>query len=76
MEAHKEALERVKQMEKPTITPVIAAQVMGCDPQFIRVAARDCPSMLGFPVVRIGTRTKIPRVPFIRFLEGKEASGG
>ena len=54
------------------ITPAIAAQVLGCDPAYIRVAARDAPEQLGFPVVRIGRRTKIPREAFVRYMEGGE----
>ena len=63
-------LNDVKNMDRDFITPAIAAQVLGCDPNYIRVAARDCPETLGFPISRIGTRTKIPRVAFIRFMEG------
>lgn len=65
-----EALAELKKMDKPMITPAQAAPVLGCDPLFIRVAARDCPEKLGFPVFRCGNRTKIPRIPFIRFVEG------
>ena len=73
MERHYEALDAIKAIEKPTITPVLAAQVIGCDPHFIRVAARQKPEMLGFPVIVVGTRTKIPRIPFIRYIEGQSA---
>lgn len=63
------ALEEVRAWDKPVITPAEAAKVLGCDPHYIRVAARQCPEALGFPVILIGTRTKIPRLPFIHFLE-------
>ena len=64
-------LEDIKAMPGEIITPDIAAQILGCDPQFIRVAARDCPEILGFPVLRIGRRTKIPKRPFVQFFEGR-----
>lgn len=70
MDRHSEALDAIKGSEKPTITPALAAQVIGCDPHYIRVAARQKPEQLGFPVIVVGTRTKIPRIPFIRFVEG------
>lgn len=70
MEKHQEALEQIKAMDKTMITPALAAQVIGCDPHFIRVAARTRPELLGFPAVVVGTRTKIPRLPFIRYVEG------
>lgn len=63
-------LEDVRRMDKDTITPAVAAQVLGCDPQWIRVAAREDKSLLGFPVVIIKSRTKIPRLAFIRYMEG------
>lgn len=63
-------LDDLKQLDCDTITPAVAAQVLGCDPQWIRVAARQDKSLLGFPVVIIRSRTKIPRLAFIRFMEG------
>lgn len=64
-------LEDVKAMDTDIITPAIAAQVLQCDPHWIRLAARQHPEWLGFPVVIISSRTKIPRIPFIKFMEGK-----
>ena len=64
-------LDDVKQMDADTITPAVAAQVLGCNPQWIRVAARQDKSLLGFPVVIIRSRVKIPRLAFIRFMEGE-----
>lgn len=63
-------LDDIRRMDRAVITPAIAAQVLGCDPAYIRVAARDAPEQLGFPVVRIGSRTKIPREAFVRYMEG------
>lgn len=65
-------LDHIKAMECETITPAVAAAVIGCDPQAIRIAAHTEPESLGFPVVVMGTRTRIPRRAFIRFME----SGG
>nr|DAQ52686.1 MAG TPA: excisionase [Caudoviricetes sp.] len=58
----------IQAANKPYLTPVEVAEVLECDPQAIRLAARDNPGQLGFPVVRVGKRTKIPRIPFLRFL--------
>lgn len=63
-------LEDVKAMKDDVITPAVAAQVLRCDPHWIRLAARQHPEWLGFPVVIIKNRTKIPRVSFIKFMEG------
>lgn len=70
MERHAEALEALKTLDKIMITPAEAAPVIGCDPHWIRLMARSTPEKLGFPVTVVGTRTKIPRIPFIRFVEG------
>ena len=63
-------LNDIRAMDQETITPAVAAQVIGCDPNYIRVAARQAPHLLGFPIIRIGSRTKIPRMAFIRYMEG------
>jgi len=56
------------------LTPVQAAPYLGVNPHQIRWQAEREPEKLGFPVVRIGRRTKIPRVPFISFLRGDYGS--
>lgn len=59
----------VQAMKSPTITPAIAAQLLGCDPQWLRLMARERPERLGFPVCCTSEhRVKIPREPFLRFL--------
>lgn len=62
-----ELLEEIKGMDKANLTPAEAARVMHCDPDLIRVAARQKPELLGFPTAVVGTRTKIPRIPFLRY---------
>lgn len=42
--------------------------VLGSDPQTIRITARQRPELLGFPVILIGNRVKIPRIPFLRHM--------
>ena len=59
-------------MDKDAITCAEAGAILGANPQSIRIAARDRPDALGFPVIRIGTRTLIPRIPFINFMTGKK----
>lgn len=62
-------LEDIKKMDCETITPAVAAQVLGMNPHYIRVAARTKPELLGFPTIVYQSRTKIPRRAFIRYLE-------
>lgn len=67
-------LEQIKAMDKPFLTPSEAAAVLGCGANALRSAAKHQVETgnkyLGFPFVRIGTRTLIPRIPFIQFVEG------
>lgn len=61
-------LEEIKSSDKVFLIPKDIAPILGCDAYSISLMARDCPERLGFPVVRIKTRTKIPRIPFLRAL--------
>ena len=63
-------LEDIKAMTGEIITPAVAAEVLGADPHWLRVAARTKPELLGFPVIVMGSRVKIPRRAFIKYLEG------
>lgn len=64
-------LEDIRAMDCDCITPAAAAQVLKCNPHWIRVAAHQDKSLLGFPVVVIRSRVKIPRLGFIRYMEGQ-----
>ena len=61
-------LAEIVKSDKPTLTPADIADVLNADPQDIRVQARTAPEKLGFPVIIIKSRTKIPRVPFLRYM--------
>ena len=65
-------LEDIIRSNKPFITPQDAADVLQCSAQLIRIQARDNPEALGFPVIRVGNRTKIPRKAFVRFMGESE----
>ena len=61
-------LEEIKNSDKTVLTANDVAQVLRCDPQCIRIMARENPALLGFPVTVVGRRTKIPRLPFLRYM--------
>lgn len=63
-------LDEIRALDCDMITPAQAAGVLGCDPNTIRIAARQRPELLGFPVSVVGHRTRIPRLPFIKFVSG------
>ena len=64
-------LDDLKSMKCATITPKDAASVIGCDAQYIRTAAHENPKRLGFNTIVYGSRTRIPRLAFIQFMEGQ-----
>lgn len=66
-------LEELKNTEAATVNIADIAEILGCTPQTIRVAARQRPDLLGFPIIIMGSRVRIPRIPFIQFIEGAEA---
>lgn len=63
-------LPELKAMDRAVITPAIAADLLECDPNWIRQAARKRPDLLPFPVMVVKSRVKIPRLAFIKFMEG------
>ena len=67
-------LEEIRASDKTFLTPADVAGVLAADAQSIRLQARGFPEALGFPVICVGNRTKIPRKPILRFL-GEEAEG-
>lgn len=64
-------LKEIESMDALTLTPAQVASVLNCDPQVIRISAKNRPDLLGFPVICVGNRVKIPRIPFLRFVKGE-----
>lgn len=62
-------LEEIRNSDKPTLTPKDVADVLGCHPYVICVQAKR--KELPFPCFRSGSRTKIPRVAFLRWMDGE-----
>ena len=63
-------LAEVEILEKATNTPEQAASDLGFHPQCLRIQARINPSKLGFSICHVGSRVRIPRLPFILFVKG------
>lgn len=59
-------LDELKASGKNYFTPSEVAGVLGVNPYTINIMVRDCPEQLGFPAFKIGTRVKIPSIPFLR----------
>jgi hypothetical protein len=61
-------IDEIKTCDREFLTPAQVAPLLGCDAQDVRVQAKIAPERLGFPVIIIKSRTKIPRIPFLRFM--------
>lgn len=62
-------MEEIKKSDKDFLVPTDIAPVLKCSAYAISLQARDDASALGFPVIRLGRNTKIPRKPFVKFME-------
>lgn len=62
-------MEEIKKSDKDFLVPTDIAEVLKCTSYSISLQARDDPYALGFPVIRLGRTTKIPRKPFVKFME-------
>lgn len=60
--------QEILESNKDFLIPKDVAPVLNCDPYNINVQAKEDPSKLGFPIVIIGTRIRIPRLAFIRWM--------
>lgn len=63
-------LDEIANSTKEMLTPSDIAPVLGCSPYSITLQARQDIKAFPFPVIVIGTRTKIPRIPFIQCMRG------
>lgn len=65
-------LDEIKKSNKDFLIPSDIADVLGCDKYSINVQVsediKNGVNSLGFPVIKIGTRIKIPRRSFLRFM--------
>lgn len=63
-------IEELKNSNREFLYAADIAPILRVDPQCIRRQAQAKPEALGFPVSVIGSRCKIPRKGFLRFVEG------
>lgn len=66
--AKQKAIQAIIDSNKEVLTPAEIAPILGVDPHYIRVAARQRPELLKFEFFISGNRTKIPRIPFLRYI--------
>lgn len=64
-------LEEIEALEKEMLVPADIAPILGCQPYAINVATRNGKNPFPFPVIRMGTRVKIPKKPFLKAMRGE-----
>lgn len=64
-------LERIEALDKDMLVPTDIAKYLGCSPYTINVATRDGKNPFPFPIIRMGTRVRIPKVPFLKAMRGE-----
>lgn len=63
-------MEEIKASKKDFLIARDVASILRLDPPTLRRQAIEDPSKLGFPVIVMGASVRIPRKPFIKFMEG------
>lgn len=63
-------LKEIRKSDKEMLTPYEVGEVLGSDPATIRETAKQHPERIGFNYCFIGTRMKIPREAFIKWMDG------
>lgn len=64
-------LQELEQLETEVLTPKQVAPILGCQPYSINVAVRDGKNPFPFPVIKMGSRVRIPKTPFIKTMRGE-----
>lgn len=64
-------LQDLRDMTEDTITPSIAADVLGCTGHYLGQMCHMEPEKIGFHFICMGNRTIIPRLAFISWMEGQ-----
>ena len=65
-------LEDLEMLDKEMLVPTDIAPILGCKPYAINVAVKNGKNPFPFPVIRMGTRVKIPKRLFIKAMRGEE----
>ena len=64
-------LERIEKLDKEMLVPTDVAKYLGVCAYSINIATRDGKNPFPFPVIRMGTRVRIPKVPFLKAMRGE-----
>ena len=66
-----EELNRIEALPKDMLVPKDICKYLGCCAYSINVATEDGKNPFPFPVIRMGRRVRIPKIPFIKAMRGE-----
>ena len=69
-------IQEMQKSEKAFLLATDVCEVIGVNPHSIRVAAKERPDLLGFPVTVMGKSVLIPRIPFMEYIGIKNPAEG
>ena len=64
-------LDRIEALPKDMLVPTDIAKYLGCSPYTINVATEGGKNPFPFPIIRMGRRVRIPKIPFIQVMRGE-----
>ena len=64
-------LDRIEALDKEMLVPTDICKYLGCSAYRINVATEGGKNPFPFPVIRLGRRVKIPKMPFIKAMRGE-----
>ena len=64
-------LQELEQLNKEMLVPADIAPILGCTPYSINIAVRDGKNPFPFPVIKMGSRVRIPKMPFLKAMRGE-----
>ena len=64
-------LEQLEALDKEMLVPTDIAPILGCNPYTINVMTKNGKNPFPFPIIRMGTRVRIPKRAFIKAMRGE-----
>ena len=64
-------LEDIEAIDKTMLVPTDICKYLGCCAYSINVATRDGKNPFPFPVIRMGSRVRSPKEPFLKAMRGE-----
>ena len=69
-------LQEIEALPKDMLIPSDIAPILGCNPYTINVYTRDGKNPFPFPIIRMGNRVRIPKIPFLKAMRGEQMEKG